>query len=81
MYVELSKLLLNDAPTPLVQHVSVTYYVDGNIFHDKLTGNSVMIILRLVNKKTVGCYSKNKNTVEIATYGYEFFLTVPGCIR
>lgn len=61
-----------DAPDPLGKRVTVTTYVDANLYHDLLTGRSVTGILHLVNKMPAQWYSKKQGTVETATYGSEF---------
>jgi hypothetical protein len=63
---------LTDAPEPLGKYVTLTHYVDANLFHDLLTGRSVTGILHLVNKTPIDWYSKKQATVETATYGSEF---------
>jgi hypothetical protein len=52
--------------------VTLTHYVDANLFHDLITGRSVTGILHLVNKTPIDWYSKKQATVETATYGSEY---------
>jgi hypothetical protein len=52
--------------------VTLTHYVDANLFHDVITGRSVTGILHLVNKSPIDWYSKKQATVETATYGSEY---------
>ena len=72
MYGESRKIILDDIPKPLVKYVRMTHYVDANLFHEKLTGCSVMGILTLVSKTPVDYYFKKNVTVETPTYGSEF---------
>jgi hypothetical protein len=72
IYGNVSELLLNDAPKPLGKPVTLTHYVDANLYHDALTGRSVTGILHMVNATPVELYSKKQATVETATYGSEF---------
>ena len=41
VYGEVSEMLPDDAPEPLGKHVTLTHYVDANLFHDALTGRSL----------------------------------------
>src|SRR6187200_1336076 len=76
-YGEVSELLPENAPELLGKHVTLTHYVDANLFHDALTGRSVTGILHMLNATPIDWYSKKQSTVETATYGSEF---VAGCI-
>ena len=71
-YGEIQELLPDDAPPPLGKRVTLTHYVDANLFHDALTGRSVTGILHFVNATPIEWYSKKQATVETATYGSEF---------
>ncbi len=62
----------DDVPPPLGKHITLTHYVDANLYHDMITGRSVTGILHLVNKTPIDWYSKKQATVETATYGSEF---------
>jgi hypothetical protein len=61
-----------DAPEPLGKYVTLTHYVDANLYHDAITGRSVTGILHMMNKTPIEWYSKKQATVETATYGSEF---------
>lgn len=52
--------------------MTLTTYVDANLYHDLITGRSVTGILHLINKTPLEWYSKKQATVETATYGSEF---------
>ena len=71
-YGEVTELLSEDAPEPLGKHVTLTHYVDANLFHDALTGRSVTSILHMLNATPIDWYSKKQATVETATYGSKF---------
>ena len=73
MHGEVKELLPNDVPTPLVNYIRLTHYVDANQLHDKLSSLYVTGIPCLVNKTPVDWYPKKQSTVETATYGSEFF--------
>jgi len=64
-------------PTPLGRFLTLTHYVDANLYHDLITGRSVTGILHLANKTPIDWYSKKQATVETATYGSDF---IAACI-
>ena len=72
VYGDVKELLPKDAPEPLGKFVTLTHYVDANLYHDMLTGRSVTGILHFLNKTPIDWYSKKQATVETATYGSEF---------
>ena len=51
------------------------HYVDANLFHDMITGCSIMGILHFLNKTPINWYAKKQVTVETATYGSEYVTT------
>ena len=71
VYGEIQELLPDDAPSPLGKQVTLTHYVDANLFHDALSGRSVTGILHMMNATPIDWYSKKQATVETATYGSE----------
>lgn len=54
------------------KYITLTHYVNANLYHDMITGCSVTGILHLINKTPLDFYSKKQATVEMATYGWEF---------
>ena len=72
VYGEVSEDVPSDIPAPLGRLVTLTHYVDANLYHDMITGRSVTGILHLVNKTPIDWFSKKQATVETATYGSEF---------
>ena len=52
--------------------MTLTHYVDANLFLDALTGCSVTGILHMIIATPIDWYSKKQATVETATYGSEF---------
>ena len=72
VYGNAKELVPTDAPEPLGKFVTLTHYVDANLYHDLLSGRSVTGILHLLNKTPVDWFSKKQATVETATYGSEF---------
>ena len=41
VYGDVSEILPKDAPPPLGKYVTLTHYVDANLYHDMLTGHSI----------------------------------------
>lgn len=72
VYGNITEMLPEDAPQALGKPVTLTHYVDANLFHDALTGQSVTGILHMMNATPIDWYSKKQATVETATYGSEF---------
>ena len=72
VYVNVREEIPKDAPTQLGNWVVMTSYVDANLYHDMLSGRSVMGILHFFNQTPVEWFSKKQATVETATYGSEF---------
>jgi len=69
VYGDISEILPKYAPVPLGNFVTLSHYVDANLYHDMLTGRSVTGILHYLNKTPINWYSKKHATVETATYG------------
>src|SRR5690349_4082677 len=55
VYGEVQKLLTDDTPPPLGKQVTLTHYVDANLFHDALSGRSVTGILHMMNATPAVC--------------------------
>ena len=72
VYGNVEEITPKDIPVPLGKPVTLTTYVDANLFHDMIKGQSVTGILHLINKTPFDWYSKKQGTVETATYGSEF---------
>jgi hypothetical protein len=72
VYGEVVELVPSDAPVPKGQPVTLTHYVDANLYHDWVTGRSVTGILHFINATPIDWFSKRQSTVETATYGSEF---------
>ena len=72
METRASKAVPKDAPEPLGKPVTMTHYLDANLYHDIITGQSVTAILHFLNKFPINWYSKKQATVKTATYGSEY---------
>ena len=71
VYGKVKELVPKDCPKALGKHVTLSHYVDANLYHDMLTGRSVTGIIHFVNKCPIDWYSKKQGTVETATFGSE----------
>jgi hypothetical protein len=72
VYGDGEELLPHNMPEPLGNYVTLTHYVDANLYHDLLSGKAVTGILHFVNQTPMDWFSKKQSTVETATYGSEF---------
>ena len=72
VYGKVHKILPRNAPPPRGKFVTLTHYVDANLYHDMLAGRSVTGILHLLNQTPVAWWSKKQNAMETATYESEF---------
>ena len=72
VFSNISELIPKDAPEPLGRHMTLTHYVDANLYHDMLTGHTLTGILHFMNKTPINWYSKRQATIETATYGSKF---------
>ena len=72
VYGSAMELQREDWPTPWGKHVTLSHFIDANLYHDIVTGRSVTGILHLVNKTPIEWYSKKQGTIETATFGSEF---------
>jgi len=71
VYKDVTEILPKDAPVPLGNFVTLSHYVDANLYHNMLTGRSVTGVLHYLNKTPIDWYSKKQATIETATYGSE----------
>jgi len=58
----MEEVLPHDMPTLLGKFVTLTHYVDANLYHDLITGRSVTGILHFANKTPIDWYSKKQAT-------------------
>ena len=72
VYGEVAELIPSDAPLPKGHPVTLSHYVDANLYHDWVTGRSVTGILHFINATPIDWFSKRQSTVETATYGSEY---------
>ena len=60
IYSHMEEVLPHDMPTPLGKFVTLTHYVDANLYHDLITGRSVTGILHLANKTPIDWYPRSR---------------------
>ena len=61
-----------DIPKPSGKRVIATTFLDANLLHDIVTGESVSAVLYFVNTTPTNWFLKRQATVQTATYGSEF---------
>jgi hypothetical protein len=49
----IEEVVMNDAPPPLGNFVTLCHFVDANLMHDLTTGRSMTGILHLLNKTPI----------------------------
>ena len=54
------------------KHVTLSHFVNANLYHDIVTGRLVTGIHDLTNKTPIDRYSKKQGTVKTATFGSKF---------
>ena len=70
---EIPVLVPSNVPSPKDKTVILTSNVDSVLYHDWITGHSVMGIQHPINGTTpIDWFSKHQSTVEMTTYGSEF---------
>ena len=75
VYGNVSEVVPKDAHEPLGNYVTLSHYVDANLYHDMLTGYSVTGIHHFLNKMPINWYSKKQATMETVTYGSKSMAT------
>ena len=75
VYSKVKELIPMDILEPLGNFVTIVTYGDANLFHDLITGRSVMGILHLLNQTPIDDFSRKQSTVETATYGSKYVTT------
>ena len=78
-YGNVIEILPEDLPEALGLAVTLTSYVDANLYHDLLTGRSVTGTIHLLNQTPFEYYTKKQGTVATATYGAEFMAARIAC--
>jgi hypothetical protein len=75
-YESAEELIPDDLPRPLGKEVQTTTFdMDANLYHDLISGRSVIGVLHLLNKTPIDWFSKLQSTVKMATFGSEYVAT------
>jgi hypothetical protein len=64
VYGNVTEDIPSDAPEPLGKFVTLTHYVDANLYHCMLTDRSVTGVVHLLNQCPIDWFSKKQATVE-----------------
>lgn len=72
VYGDVKEDVPTNVPKPLGNRVTLSHYVDANLYHDWASGKSVTGVLHFLNQMPIDWYTKRQATVETATYGSEF---------
>ena len=62
----------NNMPNPKGRKVILTMFADANLYHDRITGQSITGLIMMLNKTPIDWFSKKQLSVESATYGSKF---------
>lgn len=71
-YPEAAEEVDVDVPTPLIDEMEITTFVDSDHAHDRVTRRSITGILIMVGRTPVFFSSKRQGAIETSTYGAEF---------
>ena len=71
-YPDAAEEVDTNIPTPLIDELEITTFVDSDHAHDKVTRRSITGILILVGRTPVFFSSKRQGAIETSTYGAEF---------
>ena len=71
VYGNVKEVIPEDSPQLLGKHVTLSHYINANLYHDMLTGRSVTGILHFVNKCPIDLYSKKQGMIKTVTFGSE----------
>ena len=57
VYGKGKEIIPKDAPVPLGKPVTMTHYYDANLYHDMVTGRSVIGVIHLINRTPIDWYA------------------------
>ena len=72
MYPDAVEELDMNLPTPLVDKISITVFVDSDHAHDKVTQQLITGLIAFVGNTHVFYFLKRQGAIETSTYGAEF---------
>ena len=76
LYGKVTELVDGDAPKPKGKTVMLSYFVDANLAHCKVTGRACSGIIPMFNLTPMTVFCKLQNTVETATHCSEFTVAI-----
>jgi Reverse transcriptase (RNA-dependent DNA polymerase) len=71
-YPEATEEVDQNLPTPLVDEMTISAFVDSDHAHDKVTRRSVTGLIIFVGRTPIFYMSKRQGAIETSTYGAEF---------
>ena len=72
LYLEAHVEIETNAPSPLVEEMEITVFVDSDHAHDQATRKSITGIVIFVGQTPVFYFSKRQGAISTSTYGTEF---------
>ena len=72
MYPDSAEELDSNLPTPLVEEISITVFVDSNHGHDKVTRRSITGLIAFLGRTPAFYLSKRQGAIETSTYSAKF---------
>ena len=72
LYLDAAKELDANIPTPLVEEISITVFVNSNHGHNKVTRRSITGLIAFLGRTPAFYLSKQQGAIEMSTYGAEF---------
>ena len=72
IYGKVKEMIPDGLPAAKGKSVRITFFLDANLGHDKVTGRSCSGIITMLNMTPTDWFCKLQNTVETATYSSEF---------
>ena len=72
LYPYAAKELDANLPTPLVEDISITVFVDSDHGHNKVTRRSITGLIAFLGRTPAFYLSKRQAAIETSTYGAEF---------
>ena len=72
LYPDAAEELDANLPTPLVEEISITVFVDSDHGHNKVTRRSIMGLIAFLGRLLAFYLSKRQGSIETSTYVAEF---------
>ena len=69
LYPDATEELYANLPTPLMEEISITVFVDSDHGHDKVTRRSITGLIAFLGRTPAFYLSKRQGAIETSTYG------------